>query len=182
MREPIAEYLLTLRNRLLGDERYRADVLAEVEDHLCEAAESFVSKGTTNREEAELLAIAEFGSADLFAKQLPRQARSVTRILAPSVLCALAVAVLVAALFSQFAQDEERLGVEFGRAELWAGSARQRVRDPAWRITSLRFAIDEWGGDYAYWLRPTSVISKRQQASSSQSVGTGIPTAQGPLR
>lgn len=114
MTEPILDYLADLDRTLRRVGRGRPDILAEVEDHLREAAELGHASGMSV-EAAQRQAVAAFGEPAMLAARLttaPTATRAlITAITAVGVLSVVAFAV---GLQAQLLADDTRSGISLG--------------------------------------------------------------------
>lgn len=109
----IDEYVTSLGQRLRGPRALTTDVLTEVRDGLCDAAEAYRRGGVTPRE-AERRAVAEFGRVDELAGQFQRElAMAQGRRTALKVGVMMPLAVYLSGLAWRFLHPASALGAQF---------------------------------------------------------------------
>lgn len=114
MTEPIIDYLADLERRLRRVGRGRFDILAEVEDHLREAAECGYASGMSS-EAAQRQAVSRFGEPAVLAARLtPRPSASRALITAISAIGLLSMAGFGLGLQTQLPADDARIGISLG--------------------------------------------------------------------
>lgn len=133
MTEPIVEYLADLERTLRRVGRSSSDILAEVEDHLREAAEHGYASGLSS-EAAQRQAVSTFGEPAMLAARLkPPATASRAFITAVSAIGVLMIAGFGLGLQARFPLDEPRSGISLGWAQpLEEQPSRVLPRPPAY--------------------------------------------------